>query len=197
MPQALWGQSFLEQFSYEGLRFSGIGIEVGGIMSDRLTTEITGAVRVDYGRIAPRIRVLLGASYFKGEFKDGEIREFEENLCELVALGSPCDLGIGGITWSDIEFDTDLQVIAEAGQRLAGFLGVGLGLHFMNGAGDAINGTFVEDALDRIDLGLNLSVGGQVQLTRALFLTLEARGGLATELRTASGSAGLMYRIPR
>ena len=121
LPQAAWAQSFLEQFSYEGLRFSGIGAEVGGVVSDRLTSEVTGAVRVDYGRIAPRVRVLLGASYLKGNFKEGEIREFEQKLCDLVLPGAPCDLDIGGITWSDIQLDLDLQYIAESGQRLAGF----------------------------------------------------------------------------
>lgn len=166
-------------------------------MSDRLTTELTGAVRVDYGRIAPRVRVLLGGSYFKGDFKEGEILEFEQKLCDLVSPGTACDIDIGAITWSDIELDLDLQYIAEAGQRLTGFFGVGLGFHIMNGAGDAISGTFVEDALDRIDLGLNLSVGAQLQLTRLFFVTLDLRGGLATELRTAAGRAGFMYRIPR
>ena len=38
-PVTLPAQGFLEQFSYEGLRLSGLGVEMGGVVSDRLTAE--------------------------------------------------------------------------------------------------------------------------------------------------------------
>ena len=87
-PQVLMAQGFLEQFSYEGLRFSGIGFEFGGVLSDRLTREVTGAVRIDCGRIAPNVRVLFGVSYFEGQFNETEIREFALGIQQVVDPGS-------------------------------------------------------------------------------------------------------------
>jgi hypothetical protein len=90
----------------------------------------------------------------------------------------------------------DLQYVMPAG-RLTGFAGVGLGIHFRNGSGSAIDGTFVEDALDTIDASLNLSLGAQVQVIRELALTLGLRGALSSDLMTGALLAGLMYRVPR
>jgi len=197
LPQAMAAQSFLEQFSYEGLRFSGIGLEVGGTVSDRLTPEVTGALRVDYGLLAPRVRVLLGLSYFKGDFQSDEIADFENQLCRIVAPVGDCLVEIGDISWSDVELDLDLQYMVGYNGRVMGFAGLGAAIHLLNGNGDAIADTFVEDALDRIDIGLNASLGVQVKLTSSLYFTADARGGLATELRTAAARAGFMYRVSR
>ena len=61
--------------------------------------------------------------------------------------------------------------------------------------GTAIDDTFVEDALDTIDAGLNFSLGTEIELVPAIHVTLGLRGGLTSELRTATASAGLMYRV--
>ncbi len=196
-PSLLSAQGFFDEFSYEGLRFSGIGIEIGAIASNRLETRVIGALRVDYGMIAPRVRVLMGISYFSGDFKDSEIADFEDNLSELV--DDPTNdftIDIGTVKWSDFEADLDLQYVMPAG-RLTGFAGAGLGIHFRNGSGSAIDGTFVEDALDTIDASLNLSVGAQVQLIRELALTLGLRGALSSDLLSGAAMVGFMYRIPR
>ena len=197
LPHCVLAQSFLEQFSYEGLRFTGIGFEVGGIVSDRLTPELSSAIRVDYGNIAPRVRVLFGAAYVKGDFQDSEIVEFENQLCRIVGSVAGCPVEIGDISWADIELDLDLQYVMGSAGGLTGLAGVGAAVHVLNGAGDAIADTFVEDALDRIDLGLNLSLGAQVRIARSLYFVADARAGLATELRTAGARAGFMYRVSR
>lgn len=197
LPHCVLAQSFLEQFSYEGLRFSGVGVEFGVIVSDRLTPELSGALRVDYGNIAPRVRVLFGASYFKGDFQEDEISEFEDQLCRIVGPVAGCPVEIGDISWSDIALDLDLQYVVGSVNGVTGLAGLGAAVHVLNGTGDAIADTFVEDALDRIDLGLNLSLGTQVRIRRSLYLVIDARAGLATELRTAAARAGFMYRVPR
>ncbi len=197
IPSLLSAQGFLEQFSYEGLRLSGVGFEFGGTVSDRLTGEFSGAVRVDYGSIAPRVRVLIGASYFKGDFDSTQLAEFEDNLAGIVDdLTNDFTIDVGGVSWSDLAIELDLQYVIEIGAKAAGFAGVGMAAHVMNGSGESIGDTFVEDALDRIDLGLNLSFGAHVQLVPSLYLTMDVRGSLATELRSAAARAGLMYRIP-
>ncbi len=197
IPNPLSAQGFLEQFSYEGLRLSGVGFELGGIVSDRLTSEFSGAVRVDYGLVAPRVRVLIGVSYFKGEFDSSQVAEFENNLARIV--DDPTDdftIDVGGVSWSDLAVELDLQYVIGIGTKAASFIGAGLAAHVMNGSGESIGGTFVEDALDRMDVGLNLSLGTHVQLVPSVYLTMDVRGSLATELRSAAARAGLMYRIP-
>lgn len=195
-PQASVAQSFFEQFSYEGLRFSGIGLEFGGVVSDALTSEMTGAVRIDYGRIAPKVRVLFGVSYFKGEFNESEISEFENGLEDLVPNQPPgFSIDVGTITWSNVQVDLDLQYMLEAGRRVTNYVGLGFSAHVRNGSGAAIDDTFVEDALDTINAGLNLSLGTAIELVPALHVTLDVRGGVTSELLTATARAGLMYRV--
>ncbi len=194
-PQALVAQGFLEQFSYEGLGFSGIGLEFGGVLSDRLTREMTGAVRIDYGRIAPNVRVLFGVSYFEGQFNETEIREFALGIQRVVDPGRSSLIDIGTITWSDIEADLDLQYVLDTGGRVTNYFGIGFAAHVRNGTGTIIDDTFVEDALDTIDAGLNLSWTTAVELVPAIHFTVDLRGGLTSELRTATARAGLMYRV--
>jgi hypothetical protein len=195
-PTSLAAQSFWEQFSYEGLRFSGVGLEIGPVFSNRLTTGPVGGVRVDFGHFAPKVRVLVSATYFKRGFRDAEIAEFERQLEELLpdTLGLTIDLGT--VTWADFGTVVDFHYLFQPAQRLRPYVGLGLGIHFRNGAGDAINGTFVEGALDMVDVGLIGSLGVEFLVTPLLALTADVRGEATTELLTASLRGGLTYRIP-
>ena len=169
---------------------------MGGVVSDRLTGAASPALRVDYGMIAPRVRVLFGASYFKGNFDASEIARFAQRLRSLVSdPTNDFTINVGQISWSDLETDLDLQYLFPNGP-METYVGLGLGVHVRNGNGTAINGTFVEDALDTIVAGLNLSAGAMVPVTPALAFTADLRGSLTSELRSASARAGLMLRFP-
>jgi hypothetical protein len=191
-------QGFLEQFSYEGLRLSGVGVELGVIASDRLTRELSPAVRVDYGMVAPNVRVLLGVAYSRGDFNAEEIAAFEAQLRRIVDDPTgDFTIAVGRVTLTDVQADLSLQYLFDAGARLTTYLGGGVAVHIRNGTGDAIDDTFVEDALDTIAAGLVASLGAQFALTRSLHLTADFRGGLTSELRTASARGGMMIRLPR
>jgi hypothetical protein len=195
-PVALRAQGFLDQFSYAGLRLSGIGVEMGGVVSDRLTGAPSPALRVDYGLIAPRVRVLLGASYFTGDFDAAEVSRFAQRLRALVSdPTNDFTISVGQITWSDLETDVDLQYLFPNGP-FETYVGLGLGVHVRNGNGSAINGTFVEDALDTIGAGLNVSAGAIVPVAPVLAFTVDLRGDLTSELRSASARVGMMLRFP-
>jgi hypothetical protein len=75
------------------------------------------------------------------------------------------------------------------------YLGTGVSIHLRNGSGPAINGTFVEDALDVITAGLNATMGFEFNLSHAWRFTLDGRGMLSSGLRTASLRTGIMYRL--
>lgn len=190
-------QGFLEQFSYEGLRLSGVGLEIGVIASDRLTTGVSPALRVDYGMVAPRIRVLLGLGYSRGDFNADEIARFERQLRGVV--NDPTGdftIDVGRITLTDVEADLSLQYLADLDRGVKTYLGAGVAVHVRNGTGDAIDDTFVEDALDTIAAGFVLSLGAQFAVTSRMHLTADVRGGLTSELRTASARGGVMLRLP-
>ncbi len=195
VPAPVVGQGFFDQFSYEGLRFSGVGLDVGGVWSNSLTAEVAGGVRVDYGQFAPRVRLVFGALYFKGQFNGDKIAEFEDRLGDLVA--SPgVTIDVGDVSLADVEVYLDLQYTAAELGRLRPYVGLGFGAHVRDGEGAAIDDTFVEDALDTVAAGVSASIGFDLAVLRQLSLTAEVRGGLTSELRTLSARAGLMFWLP-
>ena len=105
-------------------------------------------------------------------------------------------IDVGRIQWSDLTADADLQYVIPQGRTVTAYLGVGLSVHLMDGSGAAINGTFVEDALDGVSAGLNGTLGFEIATSPTWRFTVEARGVLATQLSTGSLRLGLMYRLP-
>lgn len=194
-PASAGAQGFLEQFSYEGLRLSGIGVDVGGVVSDRLETDVTAALHIDYGYIAPNLRTLLGVSWFQSRFNDEEIATFEQRLEALVSDPS-VSIDVGQIDWTNVTLDLDLQYMFGPGRRVTPYAGLGIGVHIRNASGQAISGTFVEDALDTVAAGLNVSTGAEITVARHLRFTLDLRGLLTSELLGATGRAGFMVRLP-
>lgn len=192
---SLEGQGFLDEFSYEGLRLSGLSLEFGVVTSDRLTTEPTGAVRVDLGRLAPRVRVLVGGSYFKGDFDLDEVTQFENRLRGIVSdPTNDFEISVGSLTWTNIEFDLDLQYVYDrASWRVLPYIGLGIGVHVRNGNGDAIDGTFVEDALDTVAAGLNLSGGLEFRVLSQVDFLIDLRGLVSSELLGATARGGFKF----
>jgi hypothetical protein len=192
----LAAQSFWEQFSYDGLRFAGIGVEFGGVVSNSITSEPIGGVRVDLGTIAPRVRVVVGGSYFKGSFKPERVADFERRLQDVL-VGCACDsVSVGPITQANAELFLALQYLIPPVGRLQPYGGVGFSAHIRDGDGAVIDDTFVEDALDTVAAGIDASAGVDVALLRRLALLVEVRGVLTSELRSLSVRGGLMLRFP-
>ena len=192
-PDRLTAQSLLQQFSYENLKPSALQFDIGPLGGSNVRGALTGGVRMDYGLIAPHIRVLLGVSYFKADFSSTARARFEQRLKSVVVDPAGDDtINLGRITWSDVTGDLDLQYVLQ-GRAVTTYLGIGLGAHVRHGSGPAINGTFVQDALNSVTAGLNGTIGTEVGAKRWRF-TLEARGVLSSGVSTASLRSGVMYR---
>lgn len=186
----------LEQFSYDALRPTGLQVDAGMLVSGDLENTIVGGVRLDAGRLAPRFRVLVGLSYFRSDFDTRATARFEQRLREIVIDPSGDDtITVGRITWADIVADLDIQYALTESPAGAVFVGVGASAHIRNGSGAAIDGTFVEDALDEIGAGFNAMLGGEVRLMGPWRGTAELRGVLASGLSSASLRVGVMYRF--
>jgi hypothetical protein len=196
MPAVLGAQAVLEQFSYDALRPTGLQADVGMLVSGDLENTMVGGIRLDGGRLAPRFRVLLGLSYSSSDFDAGATARFEQRLRDIVIDPSNDDtITVGRVTWADVVADLDLQYALTESPAGAVFVGGGISVHFRNGSGPAIAGTFVEDALDDIGAGLIAMVAGELRLAGPWRATAEARGVIASGLSTASLRVGVMYRF--
>ena len=193
-PIRLSAQSLLEQFSYQNLKPSAIQFDIGPLGGTNVRGALTGGVRMDYGLIAPHIRVLLGVSYFKADFSSTARARFEQRLKSVVVDPAGDDtINLGRVTWSDVTGDVDLQYVLPQGRAVTAYMGIGIGAHIRHGSGPAINGTFVQDALNEITAGLNGTIGTEVG-ARHWRVTFDARGVLSSGLSTVSLRTGVMYR---
>jgi len=192
----LLSQGVLDQFSYDNLQPTGLRFELGPLGASKLKGALLAGVRFDAGNIAPRVRVLLGLSYFRSGFDQQSLNDFASRIRSLVHdPDSNFTVSVGQIRWSDLAGDLDLQYAFPQGTALTTFLGAGVGVHWRHGSGSAIDGTFVQDALDGLFPAVNFTVGAEVRVAPRLALSFEGRGVLSDGLASASLSAGLMYRF--
>ena len=191
----LAAQGVLNQFSYDNLRLSGIQLDAGLLGASDLAGATVGGLRVDYGRIAPKVRLLLGLSYFHSRFDQQALQRFERRLDSIVNPGTPDTINLGRISLSDLIGDIDFQFVFPQGRGVTAYLGTGVSIHVRNGSGAAINGTFMEDALDVITAGLNGTMGFEFNLSHAWRFTVDGRGVLSSGLRSVSLRTGIMYRL--
>ena len=193
-PDRLVGQGVFNQFSSENLKLSAVQIDLGPLGGNNIRGTLSGGVRLDYGLIAPKVRVLLGLSYFHADLSSAALRGYEQGLRRVVNdPDSNYTINLGNVTWSDLTGDLDLQYVLPQGHAVTAYMGVGLGVHIRNGSGKAINGTFVEDALDQITAGVNGTIGAEIG-AKHWRVTVDARGVLSRGLSTVSLRTGVMYR---
>ena len=193
-PGGATAQGILNQFSSENLRPSALQLDLGPLAGDNILGTLTGGARLDYGFVAPKIRVLLGLSYFHADLSSDALRHFADRLRNVVSdPDSNYTIDLGAIAWSDVTGDLDLQYMLPQGHAVTAYLGMGLGAHVRRASGPAINGTFVQDALNSVTAGLNGTLGVEVGAGRWR-LTFDARGVLSSGLSTASLRTGAMYR---
>jgi len=194
-PIRVSAQAATREFSYDELRPTAIQFDLGLLGATRLRGCATGGLRLDYGRIAPRIRILLGLSYYRSQFSGREIAEFEQRIRDLVDdPDGNFTVDVGTIHWADLTGDLDLQYVMPQGHAVTAYLGLGLSVHLRNGSGAAIDGTFLEDALDDVAAGLNGTLGVEVGAGH-WGLTVEGRGVVLSNHGTASLRTGVLYRF--
>ena len=155
----------LADFDYENLSFRGVGVEWGYMWSNKVSSTPTYGIRMDLGYLGPGLRITPSLTYWTSRMKAREVTSLEDRLANLVASqqqpGSPFPtLNLEPVDWSDVALAMDAQVVWRTPwSDLLTFAGGGAGVHFMNGAGPAINNTFIEDLLDSVGAGFDLQAG--------------------------------------
>jgi hypothetical protein len=198
-PGSLFAQD-LAQYDYEDLEFRGIGAEGGMVWPVRVEATNYFGARVDLGFIGPRVRISPAARFWSSRLVDEEVDRLAEQIilvCERQGNQMcPEELDLGEVRLSDLELAADAHFLILPGSAVAPFVGGGLALHLLNGRGDIVDGTFVEDLLDTVTPGLSAVAGLDLRLVSSLNLVTEARFVLANDVRYASVGFGAVWTLP-
>jgi hypothetical protein len=182
------GQTTLADYDYENLSFRGFSLEGGYIWPTRTDPTYTLGLRVDLGYLGPGLRLVPGVSYWSSKMKDSEVMGFERKIDALVVdqlePGSEfAGVDLGTVDWSDLVLSLDGHFVWSIPLDLLTYLGGGISLHIMNGEGNAITGTFVEDLLDSVNPGFNLHAGIEYPLVDQFRLYGVARYEIQEDVR--------------
>jgi hypothetical protein len=181
-------QTSLADYDYENLTFRGFSLESGYIWPNKAEPTYTIGARVDLGYLGPGLRLIPGVAYWSSTMDDAEVRRLERNIDALVGgqlgPGSGYEgVDLGTVDWSDFILSMDGHFVWSVPLNLLTFAGGGMSLHIMNGEGEALDGTFVEDLLDSVRPGFNLHGGLEYPLADGFRLYSEARYELLEDLR--------------
>lgn len=187
----------LEDYDYENLEFRGVGVEVGAMRPSRVEPSLVLGVRADLGYLGPNVRIVPRASFWSSRLRDEQVSELRDNLLGLCRdQGTDCLAELGEIRISDLSLGADAHYTFETALAATPYAGLGASLHLLNGRGDVINGTFVEDLLDAIAPGVELVGGVELPLGGSLRLFAEARGTVSSDVQYVGASAGGSWIFP-
>lgn len=187
----------LEEYDYENLSLRGVGVHAGYNWADKVQGTAAFGFRVDLGYLGPGVRIVPTLNYWSSELDQSELVEL---AAQISALPSIAEAGIevtadelGVIEWSDLAFGMDAHYVWATPSPLLAYLGVGVGLHSLNGKGTAIDGTFVEDLLDSFAAGISPLGGLEYALEDRLRVYGEARWNLLSDLNFGGFALGVQF----
>jgi len=189
VPRALSAQvpddtpGLFERLNLDKLRLTAFGAAFGPVAPTNTEPTVAYSLHADYGEIARNWRVVFTATYWGTRYTRETVARLEDKLREsIVDTTVSARFELGRIQISDIAVGGDLRWTPSA--RVARpYLGGGLLAHVVNAEGKAIQGTFIENALDNIALGFAAVSGVDVSLARHLGIGLQARYDLTSGVR--------------
>jgi opacity protein-like surface antigen len=191
----------LEDYDYENLALSGFGLDYGRIWPSKVDPTGAYTLRLDMGFLGPGVRVSPALSYWTSTLRQAEMQRLVDSLNRLKTSaggGAPFEVeDLGVIHWSNLSLTIDLQGVWRTPLGLNPFAGVGLGLHALNGRGEAIRDTFVEDLLDTITLGAAVMGGLEFQPLPRLRLYAEGRYTLVSDVHFGGINIGALILLPQ
>ena len=199
-PRPLAAQSW-EDYDYENLQFRGIGAEVGWVIPWNLEPTVSYGIRGDMGFVGPHVRIIPSIRYWSSQLKDEEVESLATQfieICNRRASGScPTTLDLGEVRRSNLELSTDAQVLPDVPGLVNPYAGAGLSLHLLNGGGESIDDTFVEDLLDTVAPGFNVLAGVMIPLGSVLQLGAEGRLAITSDVQSGNFVVSGIWTLPR
>lgn len=180
----------LEDYDYEDLRFRGLGLDIGYIWPDKVESTEMYSVRLDLGYLGPGVRIIPSISYWSSRLTGEELDQMADRINNLTG-GSIQGSDLGPIEWSDISLSVDGHFVWNTPIDVLTWAGAGLGFHALNGSGQAVDDTFVEDLLDAISAGFALLAGAEVEPVDRLRVYGEGRYTIMNSIHYPSLRAGV------
>lgn len=181
----------LEDYDYENLRLRAIGVDLVWANAKDAKGAIGFGARADLGPLGPQVRVVPRFAYWKADIEEQAVAKFEENL-EKLCTPPGCNIDLGDMQRNYWILGFDLQWIL-SNPLIAPYLGVGADLYILDDSGQAIKGTFLDDAV--VTAGLSAVGGLQFDPGKHLRLYLDMRGTLVTSASNLAVYAGVAYRF--
>ncbi|HSH45039.1 MAG TPA: hypothetical protein VK966_04245 [Longimicrobiales bacterium] len=151
----------LADYDYENLTFRGVGLDAGYMWPSKVEDTRTYGVRLDLGYLGPGVRIIPSLSYWSSEFTAEELEVLAQRINDS---GGAVDAEtLGPLKWSDLSLALDGQFVWNTPLQVLTFVGGGVGLHALNGQGEAVDDTFVEDLLDSVTAGVNAMAGAEFE----------------------------------
>jgi len=191
----------LADYDYENLTFRGFGFDYGIIWPNKVESTDQFSVRLDLGFLGPAVRLSSSLSYWSSSFKESELQRLADRLEQLPALQAQgVDLSaadLGRVRWSDVSATVDAHMVWTVPGNIITFLGAGVGIHALNGRGESIEDTFIEDLLDSISPAVAFSAGAEYQLAQRLRFYGEGRYTLLSDIHYPGVRAGVAIMLPQ
>jgi hypothetical protein len=198
-PAAVPAQT-LADYDYENLTFRGVGVDVGRIWPNKVEPASIWSVRLDLGYLGPAVRLMPTISYWSSRFRKSELDRLADRLSDLPPLRqrgvTVTGDDLGDIHWSDLAIGLDAHVVWTAPLNIITFVGGGLAMHALNGRGDVIDDTFIEDLLDSTAPGAAVLAGFELQVAPGVRIYAETRYTLASDVRYPSVRVGGALMLP-
>lgn len=195
------GAQTLADYDYENLSFRGFGFDYGFIWPTKVEAAPTYTVRLDLGFLGPGVRIAPSISYWSSDMRPTELDRLAEQINRLPPLQNQnveiTAADLGQVTWSDLSLAVDAHLLWTTPIRLLTYIGAGASLHALNGHGDFIESTFVEDLLDSTAAGVAIMAGLEYQLVSRLRFYGEVRYSLVTDIRYPGLRLGATLMLPQ
>ncbi len=167
------------------------------MLPTELETTISYGLHADMGFVGPNVRIVPSMRYWSSNLQQAQLDRLSEQIvqiCERQAAICPA-LNLGEVQRTDLELSTEAHYIIPIASALSLYAGGGLSLHLLNGRGELIDDTFVEDLLDTVAPGFNLIAGTDVPLGK-IRLYGEARGVLTSDIQYGNFALGVTFSLP-
>jgi hypothetical protein len=186
----------LADYDYENLAFRGAGVSYGYIWPDKVRAAPVYSLRFDLGYLGPGVRIAPSIGYWTSTVRESELERLARQLNALAPQANLTGADLGPIEWSDLSLSVDAHLVWTTPVRLMPFVGLGLGIHALNGQGPAINDTFIEDLLDSVTTGAVALAGLEFEPFSRLRLWGEVRFTLMSDLQYPGVRAGAAFMFP-
>jgi hypothetical protein len=170
----------LADLDYENLGFRGIGLDWGYLWPNRIERAGSVGMRIDMGYAGPGLRIMPTVNYWSSPLQQREITELEDRIEALITeqSGAPSPVGV------------DAHVVWDSLLDLLTYGGIGVTAHVLDGDGDAIADTFIDDLLDSVTAGVNLHFGMEYPVTERFRIYALSKYEVMSDLQYFTVRAG-------